>query len=151
MEAFTATPLCPSPIELELDQIAFRRSELIVTARARRRVVACPVCGHASSRIHSRYRRTVADLPWHGLRVRLELRVRRFFCDLPGCQRRIFTERLPRTAPPYARRTLRAMSALETIGTVLGGRAGARLATVLGFFQYCERATQPTSAPQYGR
>src|SRR5205085_11265672 len=108
MDAFSATPLCPSPIELQLDQIAFRAPELIVTASARRRVVSCPLCGHASTRIHSRYRRTVADLPWHGLRVRLELRVRRFFCDLPGCQRRIFTERLPHTVAPYARRTARA-------------------------------------------
>lgn len=58
-------PLCPSPIELELDQIAFRAPELVVSARARRRVVACPACGHATGRIHSRYRRTLADLLWH--------------------------------------------------------------------------------------
>lgn len=132
MDALTATPLCPSPIELQLDQIAFRAPELIVTASARRRVVACPVCGHASRRIHSHYRRTVADLPWHGLRVRLELHVRRFFCDLPGCQRRIFTERLPHTAAPYGRRTARAADALEAIAAALGGRAGARLAQALG-------------------
>src|SRR5439155_4061215 len=72
------------------------------------------------------------DLPWHGLRVRLELRVRRFFCDVPGCARRIFTERLPKTARPYARRTARAMTALDTIACALGGRAGARLAHALG-------------------
>jgi transposase len=132
MDAFTATPLCPSPIELELDQVAFDAPELIVIARARRRVVACPVCGHATKRIHSRYRRTVADLPWHGLRVRLELRVRRFFCDVPGCRRRIFTERLPRTVAPYARHTARATTALERIAAMLGGRAGARLAHALG-------------------
>lgn len=132
MDAFTGTPLCPSPIELELDQIAFAAGELIVTARARRRVVACPVCGHASRRVHSRYERTLADLPWHGLRVRLTVQVRRFFCDAPECTRRIFTERLPRTAAPYARRTARAVDALAAIALAVGGRAGARLAQALG-------------------
>lgn len=132
MDAFSAAPLCPSPGELALDQIAFCEAELVVTARGRRRIVACPTCGHASTRVHSRYPRTLADLPWHGLRVRLELRVRRFFCDVPGCSRRIFTERLPRTAAPYARRTARAMDALEVIALTVGGRAGARLAQALG-------------------
>ncbi len=132
MDALTASPLCPAPLELQLAEIRFAAPELIVTATARRRVVACPQCGHASTRVHSRYRRTLADLPWHGLRVRLAVHVRRFFCDVPGCRRRIFTERLPGTATPYARRTARAASALEAIGLALGGRAGARLAEALG-------------------
>jgi len=132
MDAFSATPLCPSPIELQLDQIAFHAPDLIVTASARRRVVACPLCGHASKRIHSHYQRTLADRPWHGLRVRIDLRVRRFFCDMPGCRRCIFTERLPHTATAYARRTARASSALDAIAAALGGRAGARLAQALG-------------------
>ena len=133
MDALTASPLCPAPLQLQLDEIHFAAPELIVTATARRRVVACPKCGHASTRIHSRYSRTLTDLPWHGLRVRLDIRVRRFFCDVPGCKRRIFTERLPKTAASYARRTTRAASALEAIGLALGGRAGARLAAALGF------------------
>lgn len=132
MDAFDASPLCPAPVELELDHVAFRAPELVVTARARRRVVACPCCGGAATRVHSRYERTVADLPWHGLRVRLRLHVRRFFCDALECPRRIFTERLPTTAAPYARRTVRAAGALELIGFALGGRPGARLAAALG-------------------
>lgn len=53
MDALTASPLCPSPLELELTEVRFAAPELIVTATARRRVVACPNCGHASSRVHS--------------------------------------------------------------------------------------------------
>jgi len=132
MDALTASPLCPAPLELQLDEIRFAAPELIVTATARRRVVACPKCGHPSTRVHSRYRRTLADLPWHGLRVHLDVHVRRFFCDVPDCRRRIFTERLPKTTASYARRTARASSALEAIGLALGGRAGARLAAMLG-------------------
>jgi transposase len=54
----------------------------------------CPLCGHTSSRIHSRYVRRVADLPWHGVAMRLDLHVRRFFCLAPECPRQIFVERL---------------------------------------------------------
>jgi transposase len=132
MDAFDASPLCPAPRELQLDEIAFQDLELRVRLRARRRIVTCPSCGHATSRIHSHYGRMVTDLPWHGLRVRLMLTVRRFFCDVPECSRRIFTERLPLTVARYGRRTTRAASALDTIAQALGGRAGARLAASLG-------------------
>lgn len=102
MDAFDVSPLCPAPRELQLDEIAFQESALRVRLRARRRFVSCPACGHATSRVHSRYARTLTDLPWHGLRVRLVLEVRRFFCDVPGCSRRI----LPSGFPSPPRRTV---------------------------------------------
>jgi hypothetical protein len=39
----------------------------------------CPQCRRQSLRIHIHYRRTLADLPWEGIPVRIELRTRRFF------------------------------------------------------------------------
>ena len=91
----------------------------------------CPLCGSGSSRVHSRYLRTVSDLPWHGVSVKLDVRVRRFFCDETSCQRRIFCERLPEVAA-RARKTDRLEEALLAIVLGLGGRAGARLAAELG-------------------
>ena len=44
----------------------------------------CPLCHVGASRVHSRYGRTLADLPWAGWTVRLELGVRKLFCDNPG-------------------------------------------------------------------
>ena len=41
---------------------------------------ACPRCQRTSARVHSRYCRGVADLPWHGVAVKLELHTRRFRC-----------------------------------------------------------------------
>ena len=79
-------------------------------------------------RVHSCYLRRVADLPWHGIAVRLELHTRRFFCVNELCQRRIFCERLPSVVAAYARKTVRLIAALELIGFALGGEAGARLA-----------------------
>ena len=93
---------------------------------------ACPCCNRSSSRIHSRYTRTVADLPWHGIAVKLELCVRRFRCQNSLCAQHIFCERLPRVVAHYARRTVRLTAALELIGFAVGGEAGARLARELG-------------------
>jgi transposase len=41
---------------------------------------SCPSCGRASSRIQSRYTRTLRDLPAIGRPIRLIMHVRRFFC-----------------------------------------------------------------------
>lgn len=70
----------------------------------------------------------LADLPWHGTAVRLCVETRRFFCDAPDCERRIFAERLDRTTAVYARRTNRLGSALDILALALGGEAGARVA-----------------------
>ena len=92
----------------------------------------CPLCHVAAKRLHSRYERTLADLPWAGWTVRLELGVRKLFCDNPDCGRRIFTERLPGVVAPWARRTLRLGKRLTTVAVALGGSAGARLSRELG-------------------
>ena len=64
--------------------------------------------------------------------VRIELHVRRYFCDTTDCPQRIFTERLPKTVNRYARRTCRLSSTIEQIALALGGAAGSRLARQLG-------------------
>jgi transposase len=121
--------LLPEGLYLESLSIGTERVGIRVTSEASRS--RCPVCGLVSSRVHSRYWRTVSDLPWHGISVTLEVRARRFFCDEASCERRIFCERLPEIAA-RARKTDRLEEALLAIALELGGRAGARLAEELG-------------------
>ncbi len=97
------------------------------TAEAR-----CPLCGEAADRVHSRAARALADLPWAGVTVRLRVRVRKFFCDNPTCQRRIFSERLAGTAAVCARRTERQRAEFLDLAVALGGEAGARMAAWRG-------------------
>jgi len=92
----------------------------------------CPLCQCRSESVHSRYVRFVADLPWAGWAVRLELHVRRFFCLNKECVRQIFTERLPNVVAPYARRTMRLGDLFTLIGFALGGEAGKRLVDGMG-------------------
>jgi len=99
----------------------------------------CPQCRHRTDKVHSRYMRTLADLPWMGCAVRLQLHVRRFFCTNAACQRQIFTERVPSIVAPYARRTTRLSEVFEVMGLALGGEAGTRLLAALGL------VTSPTT------
>src|SRR5262245_28050703 len=87
----------------------------------------CPLYATPARRIHSDYGRTLADLPWAQYRVCLQLRVRKWFCRNRACRRRIFTERLPTVAAPWARRTLRLAQRLGALGVALGGTAGGHL------------------------
>ena len=92
---------------------------------------SCPVCGRTSRRVHSRYTRSFADLPWQGLMVVIAVLTRRFRCATDRCPRRIFTERLPGIVGVGARRTFRLGDVQRHVGLALGGRAGARLAARL--------------------
>ena len=114
---------------------------LHVDARSTRPGGRCPDCGRASRAVHSRYRRRPADLPSHGRRVRVGLRVRRFYCRNAKCARRTFAEHLPELVAPHARRTCRLGEAQGRVGVALGGAAGARL---------LQRLARPASAGMVG-
>lgn len=91
----------------------------------------CPACGVPSDWVHSRYGRTLADLPVNGRRFVLRLRARRFFCGNPDCDRAVFCERLPGLAEARARSTTRLTDLHRAIGFALGGEPGSRLAEQL--------------------
>src|SRR5215472_3713053 len=118
--------LMPACQGLRVQRLIGTSEELTLVLASSRAEACCPLCGQATTRVHSRDPRTLQDLPWGHLRVRLRLQVQRFFCQNPGCARRIFTEPLPELAERYARRTNRLRKALLALGWALGGQAGAR-------------------------
>lgn len=67
----------------------------------------CPDCDCPSLSVHSRFRRTPADLPCSTSRTSLRIEVRRFYGPNPSCGRRTFVERWPELIEPRARRTRR--------------------------------------------
>jgi transposase len=105
---------------------------ITLVATPTRKRAQCPRCHRWATRTHSRYERTIRDLPWAGRPVVIRLHVRRFFCDNPRCLRRIFAERVPDLAPVRGRLTLPFRRSVADIGLALGARAGARLAAPLG-------------------
>jgi transposase len=121
--------LLPDATTLRLEACAMDDTTAQITLRVRSTQTSapCPLCATPARRIHSDYERTLADLPWAQYRVCLQLRVRKWFCRNRACRRRIFTERLPTVAAPWARRTLRLAQRLGALGVALGGTAGMQL------------------------
>ncbi|MFK4272833.1 ISL3 family transposase [Streptomyces milbemycinicus] len=103
-----------------------------IDARCTPAGAVCPDCGQWSTRIHSSYLRFPADLPTAGRRARLALRVRRFLCTATACGRRTFVEQVPGLTRRHGRVTEQLRQAMGAIGLALAGRAGARLAQVMG-------------------
>jgi len=66
-------------------------AQITLVVRSIQTAALCPLCTTPARRIHSRYERTLADLPQAEYRVRLRLRVRKCFCRNPHCHRCIFT------------------------------------------------------------
>jgi transposase len=106
--------------------------EITLTLRTTSLTASCPSCGTASSRIQSRYTRTLRDLPCVGRPIRLIMHVRRFFCKKSTCAQKIFVERLPDLCRPHAQRTKRLQEALGLLGLAAGGQAGAEIGSEQG-------------------
>jgi transposase len=70
--------LLADPSAISLETFVSKQNLIIVRVRSVQKAVCCPLCNEHSSSLHSRYVRQVADLPWHGVAIRLELQTRKF-------------------------------------------------------------------------
>lgn len=119
--------LFPHLAELQIDDVLGAGSVVRIEASALVGEAACPGCGVVSSRVHSRYDRSVLDTAVAGRETQIRLRVRRFFCDNTDCDRKTFAEQVPGLTARHARRSTVLDRALRAVALALGGRAGARL------------------------
>ena len=129
-------PLLPDVQSLRCEEVTYDADLVVIEVCSTSVDATCPLCQTSSSRIHSRYHRKLADLPWHGARVQIKWRSRRFFCGNTSCLRRIFTERLSTVAASHGRKTTRLQWALSCVAFACGGEPGARL---------CQRLAMITS------
>ena len=82
---------------LHVEQVVVADDAVQIDLHRTARTARCPGCRGRSRRVHSSYRRQIADLPIAGHVVVLHLRVRRFRCSAPKCPWRIFAEQVPMT------------------------------------------------------
>jgi transposase len=127
-----ATLLFPLPEGMLIEDIQATETSLNLTVRATHPTSCCPLCSQASSSIHSHYQRILGDASCVGRCVRLSLTVRRFYCRNRLCERKVFTERLPRFVEPWARMTMRLNQHLQAVALATSGRGGIKLAVRLG-------------------
>lgn len=123
--------LLADPEAISLESFVSQENLIVLRVRVVQKQSKCPLCQTASKSLHSRYIRHVADLPWHGVAVRLELHSRKFRCRNEVCRRKVFCQRLPKVVECYGRKTLRLTSVLTLLAFALGGEAGARTASKL--------------------
>jgi transposase len=124
--------LLPHLGDLVISDIRSDGEVVVFEAAVAGSVARCATCETASLRVHSRYRRRVADAAIAGRVVVLRLVVRRFFCSNTDCAAKTFAEQVDGLTAKWSRRTSQLTSMLTTIGLALAGRAGARLARRLG-------------------
>ena len=124
--------LLPHLAGVEVDDVEVSGTWLCIRACPRMCDAVCPRCGRSSRRVHSRYERRLADAAIGGRRVVIRLRVRRFFCAWPDCPAATFAEQVEGLTSRYARRSPPLARTLTVVALALAGRAGARLASVLG-------------------
>lgn len=126
-QVFRASALVPRGFVV--DNATSDGASALITVRSMAEASVCPGCGTRSGRVHSRYRRRLADLPIAGRQVRLMVLARRFYCHAVLCGRRVFTERFDADVlAPWARRTARLDHIVHHLGLALGGRPAASFA-----------------------
>lgn len=133
MTQFHVDVLLPPGTGLQLTHVhQMPHQQLVRGVKSTSLLASCPVCQTSSRQVHRDYTRPIADVCWANKQVRRELHVRRFVCSNTACSRRTFAEPFGEQIKAYARRTKRCASPLQTIGLLLGGNAGARLAEARG-------------------
>jgi hypothetical protein len=131
MPALTLLAALQPDFPCALDDLVRTETQADLTLTTLAPAPPCPQCRTVSRRVHSRYTRTLWDVPLGSRLVCLHLRLRKFFCDNPDCPQAIFAERLVPWLAPYARRTQRLQQDLTAVACENGGQGGSRLAARL--------------------
>lgn len=105
---------------------------ILISLVATQTTGCCPVCQMPSTKVHSFYQRTLADLPIGGRAVSLRIHLRKFFCRNDQCPRKIFAQTSLDHFVPFARRLVRAQKPLQAIALQTGARPAARLCELIG-------------------
>lgn len=136
--------LFPHLDAVRLDAVCVTSEGVVLSVSSRASRARCPTCHSWSRHVHSRFVRTLADLPAAGRPVLLSLAGQRFFCDRRTCRQRTFREQLPLLAPTRWRHTVVLHRTLERLGFTLGGRPAAQLARTQGLPPLQRRPTGQT-------
>ena len=126
------SPFLPLPEGMVIGQVEITQTQLTVEVISTQPCACCPGCGNPSDAVHCQYRRTVHDVPCGGRSVVLRLGVRKFFCRIATCPRKVFAERLPDLVQPWARISNRLLEELKAIGLAASAEVSERLAPRLG-------------------
>jgi transposase len=84
--------LLADPAAIRLESILPSPGAVTLVVKTTAPLAECPRCHRGSGRVHGRYLRRIADLPWHGIAVKLELHTHRFRCQNGLCTQKIYSD-----------------------------------------------------------
>lgn len=117
----------PAGLDLSLSNFQYTDTTINLNVASSQTSSQCPVCQGFSSKIHSKYLRIIDDFPISGKIAKINLQVRKFFCENSNCIRKIFSERFKQQLKSYARRFERLNELSSSIGLELGGNIAHRI------------------------
>src|SRR6266566_8906829 len=126
MMAMERSPFLPLPEGMVIGQVEITQTQLTVEVISTQPCARCPGCGTPPDAVHCQYQRTVHDVPCGGRKVVLRLKVRKFFCRVPTCPRKVFGERLPDLVQSWARVSNRLLEELKALGLAASAQVNER-------------------------
>lgn len=108
---------------LIVNNIYYSYSLVKIYASIKAKRAKCPVCEKYSNKIHDHYIRTISDLPIFQNKTTIFLKTRKFKCQNPQCNRKVFSEQTPYILR-YSRRTKRVSKLLDSLSIELTGYFG---------------------------
>lgn len=122
--------LLPRLAAVDVTSVAVVNGTLAITAAMHAVPAQCTGCGRFSACRHSTYERRVADEAAGGRPVRIDLTVRRLYCENADCLKTTFAEKATGLTCRYQRRTPALQKVVDAVVLALAGSAGARLLSV---------------------
>ena len=114
------------PEAFDIESLMKSENRLILVIHLNTQQGCCPSCGTLSKVMHRSYWRNPQDLPLSQWRLQLHIRVVRFRCLNPQCQRQTFAADLAPCIKRYKRCTQRMVQLLTHLGFECGGQAAVR-------------------------
>ena len=96
-----------SSLKLKVSQCFIQGDTYYVEVYSEKKHHTCPYCGHVSSKCHSKYTRTLCDLPILEYKVKIIFHIRKIFCLNQECAKKTFAERPCEEIQPYQKNTQR--------------------------------------------
>jgi transposase len=125
-----------------------------IFVHSNRESVLCPLCGNSSSRIHSRYDRSFADLPIQGKEVHLHIPNRKYLCLNAECPRKVFAESFD-FLQSNAKKTTRLVDKIMNMSLETSSVTASRLLKDEGVevskTTICNMLKKKTNRPEYGK
>lgn len=113
--------LLPQLAAVDVISVAVVDGTLAITAATHAVPARCTGCGWFSARMHSTYERRVADEAVGGRPVRIDLTVRRLYCENADCLKTTFAEQAPGLTCRYQRRTPALQNVVDVVALALAG------------------------------